>query len=111
MFDDVDIAISWHPATHQGVKTAEQHEFLDLRAGRVDFVMASTGYLMTSIKKPGNNDIVMTGPRSLGGFLGAGSSVGLRKSDPELKPLFNEAIEAARAEQHDQAAFREVVRI
>jgi octopine/nopaline transport system substrate-binding protein len=65
-------------------KTAEQHD-LDLKAGRVDLVMASTGYLMTSIKKPGNSDIVITGPRFLGGFLGAGSSVGLRKSDPELK--------------------------
>ena len=78
-------------------KTAEQHD-LDLKAGRVDLVMASTGYLMTSIKKPGNNDIVIVGPRFLGGFLGAGSSVGLRKSDPELKAMFNEAIEAAKAD-------------
>ena len=78
-------------------KTAEQHD-LDLKAGRVDLVMASTGYLMTSIKKPGNSDIVITGPRFLGGFLGAGSSVGLRKSDPELKAMFNEAIEAAKAD-------------
>jgi hypothetical protein len=51
----------------------------------------STGYLMTTVKKPANAEAVITGPRFLGGFLGAGSSVGLRKSDPELKAMFDKA--------------------
>ncbi|MDF8354732.1 transporter substrate-binding domain-containing protein [Ensifer adhaerens] len=78
-------------------KTTEQHD-LDLVAGRVDFVMASMGYLKTTVEKPANSDMVITGPRFQGGFLGAGSSVGLRKSDPELKALFDDAIAAAKAD-------------
>ncbi len=78
-------------------KTTEQHD-LDLVAGRVDFVMASMGYLKTTVEKPANSDMVITGPRFQGGFLGAGSSVGLRKSDPELKALFDDAIAAAKSD-------------
>ncbi|MCA1371791.1 transporter substrate-binding domain-containing protein [Bradyrhizobium sp. BRP14] len=78
-------------------KTTEQHD-LDLIAGRVDLVMASMGYLKTAVEKPANSDMVITGPRFQGGFLGAGSSVGLRKSDTELKAMFDEAIAAAKAD-------------
>lgn len=78
-------------------KTTEQHD-LDLVAGRVDLVMASMGYLMTAVEKPGNADMAIVGPRFQGGMLGAGSSVGLRKSDPELKALFDDAITAAKAD-------------
>ena len=78
-------------------KTTEQHD-LDLVAGRVDLVMASMGYLKTAVEKPANSDMVIVGPRFQGGFLGAGSSVGLRKSDTELKALFDDAIAAAKAD-------------
>lgn len=78
-------------------KTTEQHD-LDLVAGRVDLIMASMGYLMTAVEKPANADMAIVGPRFQGGFLGAGSSVGLRKSDPELKALFDDAITAAKAD-------------
>jgi octopine/nopaline transport system substrate-binding protein len=78
-------------------KTTEQHD-LDLKAGRVDLVMASMAYLSTAAKKPGNEDMVVSGPRFQGGMLGRGSSVGLRKTDPALKALFNEAIAAAKAD-------------
>ncbi len=78
-------------------KTTEQHD-LDLVAGRVDFVMASMGYLKTAVEKPANADMAIVGPRFQGGFLGAGSSVGLRKSDTELKAKFDEAITAAKAD-------------
>jgi len=78
-------------------KTTEQHD-LDLIAGRVDLLMASMAYLTTAAAKPGNEDMTVTGPRFQGGFLGRGSSVGLRKDEPELKAMFNEAIEAAKAD-------------
>lgn len=78
-------------------KTTEEHD-LDLAAGRVDLVMASMAYLTTASEKPGNEDMTTAGPRFQGGFLGRGSSVGLRKTDPELKALFNEAIAAAKAD-------------
>jgi octopine/nopaline transport system substrate-binding protein len=83
--------------TIQEYKTTEQHD-LDLKAGRVDLIMASTAYLSTAAAKPGNEDFVLTGPRFQGGLLGRGSSVGLRKTDPELKAMFNDAIAAAKAD-------------
>ncbi|MBW6422381.1 transporter substrate-binding domain-containing protein [Rhizobium sp. XQZ8] len=78
-------------------KTTEQHD-MDLVAGRVDVVMASMGYLMTAVAKPTNSDMTIVGPRFQGGFLGAGSSVGLRKTDTALKAKFDEAIAAAKAD-------------
>lgn len=78
-------------------KTTEQHD-MDLVAGRVDVVMASMGYLMTAVQKPTNSDLTIVGPRFQGGFLGAGSSVGLRKTDTALKAKFDEAIAAAKAD-------------
>jgi octopine/nopaline transport system substrate-binding protein len=78
-------------------KTTEQHD-LDLLAGRVDLVMASMAYLSTAAAKPGNQDMIVVGPRFQGGMLGRGSSVGLRKTDPELKVMFDKAIREAQAD-------------
>ncbi|PDS76738.1 transporter substrate-binding domain-containing protein [Rhizobium sp. L43] len=78
-------------------KTTEEHD-LDLKAGRVDLVMASMAYLTTAAQKPGNEDMTTAGPRFQGGFLGRGSSVGLRKDDTKLKAMFNDAITAAKAD-------------
>ncbi|MBJ7222959.1 MULTISPECIES: transporter substrate-binding domain-containing protein [unclassified Brenneria] len=76
-------------------KTTQEHD-LDLKAGRVDLVIASAPYLKGITEKPGNTDIVTPGPQFIGGILGSGSSVGLRKTDPELKAMFNTAIEQAK---------------
>ena len=78
-------------------KTTEEHD-LDLKAGRVDLVMASMAYLTTASQKPGNEDMTTAGPRFQGGFLGRGSSVGLRKDDTKLKAMLNDAIGAAKAD-------------
>jgi octopine/nopaline transport system substrate-binding protein len=76
-------------------KTTEQHD-LDLKSGRVDLIVASLAYLTDAQKKPGNEEIIMTGPFFKGGILGRGVAVGLRKNEPELQKLFNEAIAAAK---------------
>lgn len=76
-------------------KTMEQHD-LDLNAGRVDLTIASLAYLTTAVKKPENKDYVIVGPRFTGGVIGRGTSVGLRKGDPELKALFDKAIQSAK---------------
>jgi octopine/nopaline transport system substrate-binding protein len=78
-------------------KTTEQHD-LDLAAGRVDAIMASMAYVSTAAAKPGNEGMAATGPRFQGGILGRGSAVGLRKGDPELKTMFDDAIKAANAD-------------
>ena len=78
-------------------KTTEQHD-LDLVAGRVDLIMASMSYLNATAAKPENADMAVVGPRFQGGILGRGSSIGLRKGDPELKALFDAAIAASKAD-------------
>ena len=78
-------------------KTTEQHD-LDLTAGRIDAIMASTAYLTGAAGKPENDQMSLAGPRFQGGMLGRGSSVGLRKSDPELKAMFDKAITEAKAD-------------
>lgn len=72
-------------------KTTEEHD-LDLKSGRVDLIFASATYLTSAKAKPGNQDIVLAGPQFIGGLLGSGSAVGIRKSDPELKKMFDDAI-------------------
>lgn len=78
-------------------KSTEQHD-LDLMAGRIDAVFTSPVYIVTSMKKAGNEEMAMTGPKFRGGLLGLGSGVGLRKADVALKDAFNAAIKAAQAD-------------
>jgi octopine/nopaline transport system substrate-binding protein len=76
-------------------KTTEQHD-LDLLSGRIDAVMASMAYLSGVAAKPDMSQMAIVGPRFQGGVLGRGSSVGLRKTDAELKAMFDRAILAAK---------------
>ena len=75
----------------------EEHD-LDLQARRVDLVMASTNYFVSTLSKPGGDQMVLAGPLFVGGPLGQGSAVGLRKGDTDLKALFDKAIRAAEAD-------------
>ena len=78
-------------------KTTEEHD-LDLQAGRVDAALASTSYFVSTLGKPGGDKLVLAGPLFTGGLLGRGTGIGLRKSDPELKVMFDRAINAAIAD-------------
>ena len=78
-------------------KSTEQHD-LDLISGRLDAVFTSPAYLATSIKKAGNEGMLIAGPRFQGGILGRGNAVGLRKSDTALKEKFDAAVKAAQAD-------------
>jgi octopine/nopaline transport system substrate-binding protein len=71
---------------------------LDLVANRVDLIVGSKDSLLATSKKPGNENIVIAGPCFKGGVVGKGAGVGLRKSDPELKALFDKAIAEAVAD-------------
>lgn len=75
-------------------KTTEQHD-LDLEAGRIDVALASIGYWKPMLDKPEGKNFVLVGPSFRGGLFGKGVGVGLRKADPDLQHLFNEAIGAA----------------
>ena len=76
-------------------KTAEQY-VLDLQAGRIDIAFDTLPYLMGVLKGADGGDMVVVGPKLAGGLLGAGAGVGLRKSDADLKAMFNKAIEDAK---------------
>lgn len=78
-------------------QTTEQHD-LDLLAGRVDAVMAGPPYLMNATKDPANANMKMAGPRFLGGVLGLGSSIGIRKEDNDLREMFNRALSEAKSD-------------
>ena len=78
-------------------KTTEQHD-LDLSAGRLDAIFAGHGALAATKEKPEFKDMVIAGTGMRGDVLGRGVAVGMRKDDPELKALFDEAIKAVIAD-------------
>ena len=84
-------------ATIRTYPTTEEHD-LDLQAGRLDAALAATSYFVSTLAKPGGSDLKLAGPLFSGGLLGAGGGGGLRKSDPELKAMFDTAINAAIAD-------------
>ena len=75
----------------------EEHD-LDLQARRVDVVMASTNYFVSTLAKPGGEQMKLAGPLFVGGPLGEGSAIGLRKEDTDLKAMFDKAIQQAKAD-------------
>lgn len=84
-------------ATIRAYRTTEERD-LDLNSGRVDAVLDSLAYLVPGLEKPAMQDVTLAGPLYAGGLFGIGSGVGLRKSDPELKALFDDAVKAAIAD-------------
>ncbi|MEP6873816.1 MAG: lysine/arginine/ornithine ABC transporter substrate-binding protein [Burkholderiales bacterium] len=78
-------------------KTTEQHD-LDLKAGRIDGVIAQKSSLAALVLKPEYKDFKLAGPTFVGDVFGQGIAVGLRKEDKALKALFDEAIKSAKAD-------------
>lgn len=78
-------------------KTTEQHD-LDLKAGRIDGVIAQQSALSALLNKPEYKDFKLAGPTFVGDVFGKGIAVGLRKEDKALKAMFDDAIKAARAD-------------
>jgi len=78
-------------------KTSDEFN-LDLAAGRIDAVLAAAANIKAAMDTADGKDIVFTGPYFGGGPIGIGSGIGLRKADPELKQMFDGAIQAAAAD-------------
>jgi len=66
----------------------------ELLAGHIDADLASRGVLMAD----DSSRLQRIGPWFIGGLFGPGSSVALRKTDPELKAKLDQAIKAALAD-------------
>jgi octopine/nopaline transport system substrate-binding protein len=68
---------------------------LDLKAGRIDAGFDSGVYGTTSLAKPGNEDLEMSGPLMKGAMLATEVAIGMRKGEPDLKAKFDAAIKDA----------------
>ncbi len=85
-------------ATIQEYKTTEQHD-LDLMSGRIDAAFAEASYFTTTLSKPEAKDLMLAGAEFRGGdIFGKGVGVGLRKSDTDLKAMFDKAIASMKAD-------------
>ena len=61
-------------------------------------IFVGQGALVATMEKPDFKDVTAAGTTFRGGLLGSGVAVGLRKTDPELKAKFDEAIKATVAD-------------
>lgn len=71
---------------------------LDLRAGRIDAGFDSGVYATSTLDKPGNEDLAMTGPLMKGAMLATEVALGTRKGETDLKAKFDKAIREAAAD-------------
>ncbi|MBV8652992.1 MAG: transporter substrate-binding domain-containing protein, partial [Alphaproteobacteria bacterium] len=71
---------------------------LDIRAGRIDAGFDSGVYATSTLGKPGNEDLAMTGPLMKGAMLATEVAFGLRKGETDLKAIFDKAIREAAAD-------------
>jgi octopine/nopaline transport system substrate-binding protein len=78
-------------------KTTEQHD-LDLKAGRIDGVVAQKSALSALLGKPDYKEFKLVGPTFVGDVFGKGIAAGLRKEDTALKAMFDDAIRSAKAD-------------
>jgi octopine/nopaline transport system substrate-binding protein len=68
---------------------------LDLKAGRIDAGFDSGVYATSVLAKPGNDDLMMSGPLVKGAMLATEVALGMRKGEEDLKAKFDEAIKSA----------------
>jgi lysine-arginine-ornithine-binding protein len=68
---------------------------LDLKAGRIDAGFDSGVYATSVLAKPGNDDLMMSGPLVKGAMLATEVALGMRKGETDLKVKFDDAIKAA----------------
>lgn len=71
---------------------------LQIQSGSIDAAMIPKSFFVPVLAYPGCEGLALAGPQMTGGLLGRGVGVGLRKTDPDLKYLFDKAIGAALAD-------------
>lgn len=81
-------------ATVRTYRSSEDHA-LDLTAGRVDAVFDNIVFLNDAVQRPGNENMRIAGPFMIGGVMATDTAMGIRKGEPELKAILDEAIQSA----------------
>ncbi|MER9952720.1 transporter substrate-binding domain-containing protein [Mesorhizobium sp. M0047] len=84
-------------ATIREYKSTPDQNF-DLQSGRVDAVISDNSTMVSALKGPGGDTMVIVGPKFQGGIAGNGQGLGFRKEDTALKQAFDTAIKAASAD-------------
>jgi len=84
-------------ATIREYRTTEQHD-LDLQNGRIDAIFAAHSSLTATFNNADFRDYQVAGAGFVGGVLGRGVAVGIRKADEDLRTMFDTAIAAAIAD-------------
>ena len=75
---------------------SQENVLLDLTAGRIDAAEASLSYWVPIMKKEQGKDLALFGPAWTGDIFGLGNGIGVRKEDPELKAIFDKALQSIR---------------
>jgi octopine/nopaline transport system substrate-binding protein len=88
-----DFAKNYLKEVKSRVYETTKEEDLDLLAGRVDAVFASTSSLVSTLEQS-DGKIVLAGPKFFGGIFGIGSGFGIAKGQPELKAKLDKAIQS-----------------
>lgn len=70
-----------------------KEEDLDLLAGRIDAIFASTSSLVATLEQS-DGKIILAGPKFFGGIFGIGSGFGIAKGQPELKAKLDKAVQS-----------------
>src|SRR5579871_3964940 len=78
-------------------KTADDRD-LDLKSGRIDASLDDYPVMVATASKPDASEIAVVGPRFIGGAFGAGTGMGIRKTDADLTAKFDKALTEAIAD-------------
>lgn len=95
---DTYITDNFPEATIKRYGTADE-AYLDLKSGRVDYVLADSAAITDGLlKKEGGDAFEFIGPKLTDPkWFGQGAGIAVRKADKDLKEKFNQAILALRA--------------
>jgi len=77
---------------------ASAEAMLDLKVGRIDVVFDDITLINSMLAKTAGKGLAYVGPKIGGSVFGEGEALGFRKSDADLKALFDAAIHAALAD-------------
>jgi octopine/nopaline transport system substrate-binding protein len=84
-------------ATIKEYKTPDERD-VDSKSGRLDAALDDYTVVVATAEKPDATDLAVVGPRFIGGMFGAGTGLGIRKSDTDLTAKFNKALAEALAD-------------
>ena len=84
-------------ATIKEYKTPDDRD-IDLKSGRLDASLDDYPVMVATAEKPDAKDLAVVGPRFIGGMFGAGTGLGIRKSDTDLTAKFDKALAEAIAD-------------